>query len=64
LIEIEPLLEGRELTGEVHLNDWVVNDLLGIPPAEEPIQAEERLDWHLYLRNLEDSAGFYRDMQN
>jgi hypothetical protein len=64
LIEIEPLLEGRELTGEVHLNDWVVNDLLGIPPAEEPIQAEERLDWHLYLRSLEDSAGFYRDMQN
>jgi hypothetical protein len=64
LIEIEPILEGRELTGEVHLTDWVVNELLGIPAAEEPIQAEERLDWHLYLRSLEDSAGFYRDMQN
>jgi len=64
MIEIEPILEGRELTGEVHLTDWVVNDLLGIPAAEATIQAEERLDWHLYLKRLEDSAGFYRDMQN
>lgn len=64
VVAIEPLLEGREMTGEAHLNDWVVNDLLGIEPQEDAIRAEERLDWHLYLRNLEDSAGFFRDLQS
>jgi hypothetical protein len=64
VIEVEPMLEGRELTGEVHLADWVVNSLFG-PPANLPerqIAPDEKLEWHLYLRGLRESDRFYRDL--
>lgn len=63
LLTLEPQMEGREMTGEAYLNDWVINELLGIDAADDGIGAEDRLNWHLYLRNLEDSTGFFRDMQ-
>ncbi|MCC6671242.1 MAG: hypothetical protein IT458_09280 [Planctomycetes bacterium] len=62
ILELEPFLEGRELTAEVHLNDWVVNDLFGLPSQNRAIHPDERLDWHLYLKQLDDSDRFFRDM--
>ncbi len=64
IIEVEPMLEGRELTGEVHLADWVVNSMFG-PPANRPdrdIAPDEKLDWHLYLQRLGESEQFFRDL--
>ena len=63
IIHIEPMLEGRELTGEVYLADWAVNYLLGGDLTEEAIEADERLDWHLYLKHLDDARSFYRDLE-
>lgn len=68
IVQIEPMLENRELTGEVFLADWVVNYLLAAPAnADETedgtIAADERLDWHLYLKNLDDAQAFFRDLE-
>lgn len=63
LIRLEPWLEGRELTGEVCLEDWVVNTLLGSAPAERTIASDERLDWHRYLEGLGDSGRFFDDLE-
>jgi hypothetical protein len=63
ILEVEPLLEGRVLTGEAHLADWVTNHLLGAVPDGEAIGSDDRLDWHLYLKNLEDAGTFFRDLE-
>ncbi|MCA8941401.1 MAG: hypothetical protein KDB80_02475 [Planctomycetes bacterium] len=63
ILAIESMIEGRELTGEVHLADWVVNYLFGASPNDERIRADERLDWHLYLKKIEDTKSFYRDLE-
>jgi hypothetical protein len=62
LVSIEPFLEGRTLTGEAHLNDWVVNYLFGAPVDDSDIRADERIDWHMYLAKLSDSQGFFKDL--
>lgn len=62
ILMLEPMLESRELTGEVHLADWVVNSLFGAQ-EEARIRDDDQLDWHLYLRNLEDTGSFFRDME-
>ncbi|MHC5064884.1 MAG: hypothetical protein ACYTG5_13025 [Planctomycetota bacterium] len=63
ILKLEPMLEGRELTGEVHLADWVVNRLFGAAASEQSIDRDEQLDWHFYLKNLEDTQSFYRDLE-
>lgn len=62
ILLLEPFVENRELTGEAHLADWVVNEMLDLGRAGKPIASDERLDWHLYLKSLEDSSGFFRDL--
>jgi len=62
ILVVEPFVEGRDLTGEAHLADWVVNELLDLGRTGKAIASDERLDWHLYLKRLEDSNGFYRDL--
>jgi len=62
LVSIEPFLEGRTLTGEAHLNDWVVNYLLGPGAATQDIKADERIDWHMYLAQLNDTQRFFLDL--
>ncbi|MEE2888308.1 MAG: hypothetical protein VX951_12835, partial [Planctomycetota bacterium] len=62
LISVEPFLDGRTLTGEAYLNDWVVNYLFGSSAAEENIQDDERIDWHMYLAELDDTQGFFHDL--
>ncbi len=63
MLQIETMIEGRELTGEVHLADWVVNFLFGANAAEDQIRADEQLDWHLYLKKIEDTKTFFRDLE-
>lgn len=64
IVNIETMIETRELTGEVHLADWAVNALFGIHGADDRIRADERLEWHLYLKKLEDTGSFYRDLES
>ncbi len=61
ILHLEPMIENRELTAEVYLQDWAVTYLLGAP-AERTIGTDERLDWHLYLKNLTDARLFFRDL--
>ena len=63
ILKVEPLLEGRELTGEVYLADWVVNYVFGAAGSEQSIDRDEQLDWHLYLKSLEDTRSFFRDLE-
>lgn len=63
ILALEPFVENRELTGEARLNDWVVNRLLDGDGRAADIRAEERLRWHEYLNGLDDSAGFFRDLE-
>lgn len=63
MILIETMIENRELTGEVHLADWVVNFLFGSTGSDIAIRADEQLDWHLYLKKIGDTGTFYRDLE-
>ncbi len=63
ILENEPALEGRLLTGEVHLTDWAVNYLFGALKGDDSIDTDDRLDWHLYLKNLPDAQSFFRDLE-
>ncbi len=63
IVVVEPFLNNRELTGEVHLNDWVVNQLLGSAPDEKAIDHDERLNWHIYLKQLDGTERFFRDLE-
>lgn len=62
IVKIDPSLEGRTLTAEAHLADWAVNFLFGAPQGEDAIDADDRLDFHLYLKQLEDARTFFRDL--
>jgi len=63
MLQLEPMLEGRELTGEVYLSDWAVNYLFGATVEPRHIDPDERLDWHLYLKKLDDTQTFFRDLE-
>jgi hypothetical protein len=63
LLHIEPVLEGREMTGEAYLQDWVVNQLFGAND-DRAIVPDEKLDWHLYLQRLDDTGTFFRDLES
>ena len=63
ILSIETMLEGRELTAEARLNDWVVNAVFGVAVREEAIQPDERIDWHHYLKGMNGTQGFFSDME-
>jgi hypothetical protein len=62
ILKIEPMLEGRDLTAEAYLNDWVINFAFGATTPDESIHADERIDWHVYLEQMDDTHGFFRDL--
>ncbi|MEC7585018.1 MAG: hypothetical protein VYE77_11930 [Planctomycetota bacterium] len=62
ILVLEPFVENRELTAEAKLNDWVVNRLLEHNGRASDILAEERIRWHEYLDELDDTSGFFRDL--
>jgi hypothetical protein len=63
IITLETLLEGRELTAEARLNDWVVNAVFGVAVREQAIRADEHIDWHDYLKKMNGTDGFFKDME-
>ncbi len=64
ILVVEPILDGRTLTGEAYLAGWVVNAVLGVPVRDEAIAADERIDWHLYLDGIDGTKGFYKDLES
>ncbi|MGE0144147.1 MAG: hypothetical protein AB7I19_10640 [Planctomycetota bacterium] len=63
IVEIDASLDGRSLTGEARLADWAVNFLFGAARSEDAIDADDRLDFHLYLQRLDDARTFLRDLE-
>lgn len=63
IVKVSAELDGRTLTGEAQLSDWAVNQLFGAPMGDGAIDADDRLDWHLYLEKLEDARTFFRDLE-
>lgn len=64
ILQLEPMIENRELTSEVHLSDWAVNFMFGSMTLDTRIAADERLDWHFYLKDLTDTGAFFRDLES
>jgi Winged helix domain, variant len=62
ILRIEPMLENRPLTGEAYLDDWVVNYLFGAATQNADIRPDERIDWHVYLAGMDDTKGFFQDL--
>ncbi len=56
IVAVETMVEGRELTGEVRLSSGMLEPLLGAPTAEGPIGVDEKLDFHLFLEDLDTSS--------
>ncbi|MEZ5987749.1 MAG: hypothetical protein R3F30_01210 [Planctomycetota bacterium] len=61
LVELEYMVEGREMTSECRLASWVVERVFGRDREGRPIDADERLDFHLYLEKL-NSSNFLSDI--
>ena len=61
IIELEQMIEGRELTSECHLANWVIDRCFGTAGSRGPIDADERLNFHLYLKRL-GSSSFLGDV--
>ena len=59
---IEPMLQNRVLTGEAYLADWVINYLFGAAAPDAEIRSDERIDWHEYLAGIDDTKGFFQDL--
>ncbi|MBK9386651.1 MAG: hypothetical protein IPN34_17700 [Planctomycetes bacterium] len=58
LIVLEELIDGRPLSADIGLSTWLVQRLTA--DAESTIQPDERIDFHLYLKDLGDSESFFR----
>jgi len=62
LVAIEEMVNDKELTAEVYLPNWVVDRVLG-QEGRRSIDADVRLDFHDYLKNLGSSDDFFEDLQ-
>jgi hypothetical protein len=58
VVVLEELIDGRPLSADIGLSTWVVQRLTA--DAESTIQPDERIDFHLYLKDLGDSESFFR----
>ncbi len=61
LVALEEMVNDKELTAEVYMPNWVVNRILG-EDGPRAIDADTRLDFHDYLKNLESSSDFFEDL--
>ncbi|MCB9882707.1 MAG: hypothetical protein H6834_13035 [Planctomycetes bacterium] len=61
VVQLEEMIEGRSLSAEVTLSNWVVERLTQCLGRFE-IQQDEQIDFHLYLRELENYEDFLRDL--
>lgn len=65
LVELRDLGDGPDLAHGVLIASWVVSHLLGEGDEQEatPIDPDTRLEFHEYLRDLDDSDRFFNDLQ-
>jgi hypothetical protein len=61
LIAIEEVVADKELTGEAYLPNWVIDRLLG-DEDKAAIDADSRIDFHDYLKDLDSSDPFFDDL--
>jgi len=64
LVQLDEMINGKELTAEVFLPNWVLEKMLsGEKQDGSPgIDADARLDFHRYLQDIESSEDFLNDM--
>lgn len=60
LLQLEGAYEGKDLTADASLPNRVVDEMLGGRTAK--IGADERLDFHEFLRQLDSSEGFFEGL--
>lgn len=63
LIALEEMVNDKELTAEAYLPNWVVDRMLG-SDERNAIDADSRLDFHDYLKNLDSSESFFDDLDS
>lgn len=63
LIAIEEVVADKELTGEAYLPNWVIDRMLG-DEDKAAIDADSRIDFHDYLKNLDSSDPFFDDLDD
>ena len=51
-------------TGEAYLADWVIDYMFGAAGAGAEIRSDERIDWDEYLAGVDDSKGFFQDLED
>lgn len=61
LVAVEELVHDKDLTAEVYLPNWVMDRILG-HEGRRAIDADVRLDFHDYLKNLGSSDDFFQDL--
>jgi len=59
LLRLDGGFAGKDLTADVSLPNEVVDGLLG---AQGSLGADDRLDFHAYIQQLDSSEPFFRDM--
>ena len=64
LVEVRDLGDGPDLANGVVISPWVVSGLLGESEERDttPIGPDTRLEFHEYLRDLDDSDRFFNDL--
>lgn len=63
LVVLEDTVNGKELTGEVFMPNWVIEIMLtGKTDGQGSIDTDARLDFHNYLKNLDSSDDFFDDL--
>jgi hypothetical protein len=63
LVALEESVHDKELTAEVYLPNWVTDRILG-EDAKHKIDADTKLDFHEYLKDLGSSDKFFDDLEH
>ncbi len=63
LLILDDMVNEKQMTAEVCLNNWVVERLLAPEAKEATFSADARLDFHLFLQRLESSEQFYEELE-
>jgi hypothetical protein len=65
LVQLEEMVNDKELTAEVCLPNWVMEKMLsGSDEKKGDIDVDARLDFHNYLKNLDSSEDFLDELED
>ncbi len=63
LVALEEMVNDKELTAEVYLPNWVTERMLGKETTGK-IDADARIEFHDYLKNLGSSDDFFNELED